>query len=407
MSELIGNTVDGIQIIEKIGESDQTLVFKGFQPGTSQYVTVTVLQPQLAADLVNVEHFLQATQLSTQLQHPNILPVSTSGQAEGVVFSVSPLIQEWRVHENISWFHELNAAAGLLDKVVDGIEYIHNKGYVHGNLKSTNIYLDAQRQPLLSEIGLTGLQGFAPDSYMSPEQLQGGVVDRRTDIYALGVLLYELLVGQTPTPGVVASPRTMRPDISATVEQVVLKAMAQNPDQRFQSAAEFRSALGAAVQAQAVPVAAPAPAPPPPVQAPVSQSAQVEQPKGTNWAAIILGGILVIFLCAALGYFVLPLLMEGQPTEVAQPPPDAPPPDVQPPDVQPPDVQPPDVQPPDVQPPDVQPPDVQPPDVQPPDVQPPDQPERGLPGVCGSIGMIGSVAFFGFVAVSLRRRRTS
>ena len=179
----------------------------------------------------------------------------------------------------------------LIGHITSALEYIHTQGYIHGNLKSSNTYLDFQRNPLLSGIGATLTSAAVPDAYVSPEQAQGSIVDKRSDVYALGVLVYELLVGETPPPGMVVSLRSKRPDLSESIERVILKAMAQNPDQRFQSAAEFQNALQIAVQsplqAGAFPVT-PAPA--------VSQNVQVSQPKGTNWTAIILGGC--FWLCS-------------------------------------------------------------------------------------------------------------
>jgi serine/threonine protein kinase len=174
-----------------------------------------------------------------------------------MVYSVYPLIEGCTLQDNLAWFHDLNQALGLFSQLTAGLEYLHNQGYVHGNLKSSNTFMDPQRKPLLSEFGVARLPTSVPDPYKSPEEVQGGVIDRRTDIYAMGVLLYEVLVGELPPPGIVVSPRARRPDLPEAVERVVLKAMAQNPDQRYQSASEFQAALQSAVQMPAQPITPP------------------------------------------------------------------------------------------------------------------------------------------------------
>jgi len=384
MSEYLGKTIGEYQLVELAAEDENTMVFKGFQPSTNRYVLVTALKPHLARDTANTQRFLQAAQLAAQMHHPNILPVYDSGQAEGLIYRVTPFIEGGTLRENLGWFQEINAMLELVKQITAGLEYVHAQGYVHGNLKSSNTYLDAQRHPLLSNIGMTTMSGAAPDAYASPEQAQGGVVDKRSDVYALGVLVYEVLVGETPPPGLVVSLRAKRPDLPESIERVILKAMAQNPDQRFQSAAEFQTALQNAVQSptQAEPLpATPAPA--------VSQNVQVSQPKGTNWTAIILGVLLLVVICGGFSFFVLPRLMEDQGTDVGQPT------AIQPLPTQP---LPPPEQPTEAPP--VEPPPEQLPEQLP--EEPSEPPSGGLPDICGSIGGVGGLVL---VSVLLSKKR--
>ena len=377
MSEHLGKTVGEYQLIELAAEDENTMVFKGFQPSTNNYVFVTALKPHVARDAANAQRFLQAAQLATQLHHPNILPVHGSGQAEGLTYRVTPFMEGGTLRQNLFLFQDTNAMLQLINQVTAALEYIHSQGYVHGNLKSSNIYLDAQRRPLLSGIGATTMSGAVPDAYASPEQTQGGVVDKRSDMYALGVLLYEVLVGATPPPGMVVSLRSKRPDLPESIERVILKAMAQNPDQRYQSAAEFQTALQTAVQSPAQAEALPATPTPA-----VSQNVQVSQPKGTNWTAIILGIFLVAVICGGL-FFIVPRLMDGQGTDVVQPTAEQPLPEQ-----------------PTEAPPQEQPPEEPPANL--PEV-PSDSPGNGSPDICGSIGGVGGLAVFAFVIAKKRR----
>jgi serine/threonine-protein kinase len=423
MSQYEGKSIGEYRLIETIDQTRNTLVLKAFQPSKDRYVALTVLKPSAARDAAVARRFTQAAQLAAQVQHPNILPVYDSGRAEGVLYRASALAEGGTLRDSLAAFREPNLALELFRQLVDALEYLHGQGYVHGNLRSSNVYLDAQRRPLISDFGVTRPHGGEPDAYASPEQVQGGVVDRRADVYALGVLLYEVLVGETPPPGVVVSPRARRPDLSEAIERVILRSTAQNPDHRFQSAAEFQSTLQGAVQAPPSPTPEPAPAPAP-AAAPapgVTQSVQVDQPKGTNWAAIILGALLVVVSIAA-AWLLITRLMEGQEGEI---PPTQPPVEVtvevtveiptqpteepeQPPTEEP--EQPPTEEP--EQPPTEEP--EQPPPEQP-EQPPPEQPEQlpepppeasedGQPGLCSSLGLAGGAAILAGT-ISYRRRK--
>ena len=386
MPEYIGKTIGEYQIVELISEDENTIVYKGFQPSTNRYVTVTALKPHVARDAANTQRFLQAAQLAAQMRHPNILPVYDSGQAEGLTYRVAPFMEGGILCNNLAWFQEINAMLALIRQITTALEYTHSQGYIHGNLKSSNTYLDAQRNPLLSNVGVTAISGSALDAYASPEQAQGGVVDKRSDVYALGVLLYEVLVGETPPPGLVVSLRAKRPDLPESIERVILKAMAQNPDQRFQSAAEFQTALQIAIQSPTQVEALPAT----PVPA-VSQNVQVSQPKGTNWIAIILGVLLVAVLCGGFWFFVLPNFSDGQETDVVQPTAEQPLPEQ-------PTLAPPPEQPTEAPP--VEPPPEQLPEQLP--EEPSKPPSDGMPDICGSIGGVGGLVL---VSVLMARKR--
>ena len=172
--------------------------------------------------------------------------------------------------------------------------------------------MDARQYPLLADFGTPPSQTKMPSPYLAPEQVQGGAIDPRTDVYALGVLLFEVATGQAPPPGLVVSLRTHRPDLPQALEQVVLKAMAQNPDQRFQTPGEFLDALqGVAPVQPSLYQQAPGPAPVPMV----SQSVTVEGQKGrTNWVALVLGTLLVSVLCI-VGFLGFRYLTQEQRTD--------------------------------------------------------------------------------------------
>jgi serine/threonine protein kinase len=256
------------------------------------------------------------------MQHPNILPVYDTRQQEGITYHVTPFMEAGSLHDQLTRFYDPRQAMSLVEGVVAGLDYLYSQGMVHGNLKPSNIFLGPNNQPLLADFGSVPLPGSPPTAYKSPEQVMGGAVDRRTDVYALGVLFYEMLVGEAPPVGAVVSPRAKRPDLPESVERLILKAMAQNPEARFQTPGELQAALAAAIQPEVAPASAPAPA--------VSQSVQVEQPKGTNWVAIILGVLLVGALCLGAAIFlpdVLESISGATPAAPIQPAPSEQPPE--------------------------------------------------------------------------------
>jgi len=398
MSENLGKTIGEYQLIEFVGETDNAIVYKGFQPSMNRYVAVKVLKPGAARDPAAVQQYLQQSGLAAQLTHPNILPVYDSGQQGDVVYQVSQLAEAGTLRDRLSEFYNPQQALVLVSGLVEGLEYIHSQGYVHGNLKPSNIFMDATRRPLLADFGVPQVTGATPSPYMAPEQTRGGIVDRRADVYALGVLLFEMLVGEAPPAGMVVSPRAKRPDLPEAVERVILRAVAQNPDQRFQSVREFQGALNTAVQ-QPAPAPIPTPVPPP---SGVSQSVHVEQQKGTNWLAIIFGVILVGIICLGAVYFVPRLLGEATETPPAVGQPTQPPVEVT---VVIPTREPKPTEPPE-QP--TEPPEepTQPPEGPEEPTEPGEPPGEGPPGdICGSVGFVFAAAVFWGAASYKKHRR--
>ena len=377
MSDLTGKTLGQYQIVELIQDTGSALIYKGFQPNMNRYVAVEVLR---ASDPVAVQAFAQQNELLAQIQHPNILPIYDSGQTEGLHYRVTALAEGGVLQDHLMEYYDPGKAAGFLSGVVAGLEQIHARGWMHGNLEPGNIYLNEMLQPLLTNFGLPKATGAPVTPFLSPEQIQGGIVDQRSDVYALGVLLYMLLTGQTPPAGVVVSPRAKRPDLPETVEKVIFKAMAQNPEARFQSAQEFQTALNSAlrpvVPAQAA-VPQPqtvSPLPPPPAR------------RGTNWAAILLGVILVIVICGGVG--LLFGWLNNRDGDSGDVQPTSPPAEIVPTEAP-------------------QPTEVPEPTDAPEEPQPTDAPESGeppkLPEVCNSAGFAGGFFILGSV-LTIRKR---
>lgn len=394
MADLIGRTIGDYQLVEMLDDAGDVVVFKAVQAGTNRSVAFKAVNLDETKDPTMVQRFNQHAQLAAQMQHPNILPVLDSGQVESVGYLVTPYMQNRSVADHRSSYTDPYQVLGLFKALAPGLEYIYSRGSIHGNLQSKNIILDDNRQPVLTGFGLAFHPGTAPSPTNSPEQVQGGVVDQRTDIYAMGVILYELLAGQTPQPGVALNLAAVRKDLPAAVGQVVLKATAQNPDQRYQNTGELLAAFSGALEpvGELVPAAAP---PPPPAQPPPAER------KGFNWSAFIIGVLVIAVLC--LGVVVLgPMVMDAlnPPAEEVAPTVEAPTSEV--PTVEAPTAEPPTVAPPTEPPPEEE----QPPLEETPEITPPVPPgDGGLPEICNSLGLAGGIVLGGGFMARRRRRR--
>jgi serine/threonine-protein kinase len=341
----------------------------------NRYVLVEVLKSH---DPAAVQAFNQQSELLAQNQHPNILPIYDSGQAEGLNYRAMRYAEGGVLPDHLLPYYDPGEAAGFLSGVVAGLAQIHAHGWVHGNLAPENIYLDENGQPLLTDFGIPRPAGAPVTSYLSPEQVQGDIVDQRSDIYALGVLLYTLLIGETPPAGVVVSPRAKRPDLPAAVEKVIFKAMAQNPEARFQSAREFQTALTGALR----PIV--------PAQAAVAQPSTVSSGsppparRGTNWVAIILGVILVVVICG--GVFLIFNWWSNRPVDTVPGEPVEPPAEIIPTAIPEEPEQP----------------------IEPPEEPQPTDPSEGgdlpqIPDICNSAGFVGGFFILGSVLIIRNR----
>ena len=188
MTNLVGQTIGQYQIVELIHRGENT-VYKGFQAKMNRYVAVKVLNPSLAANPAFVQTFQQNMQRITALQHPNILPIYDYGQHGELFYIVSQYVETGTLQQRLPPPFSLQQAQAMLNPIVEALEYAYPLGVGHGNVKPSNILIDAQGRPLLTDLGyVQGIDVSGPENvYLSPEQLQGAVPDLRSDVYALGV----------------------------------------------------------------------------------------------------------------------------------------------------------------------------------------------------------------------------
>jgi serine/threonine protein kinase len=267
MEDLLGKTLGSYQIKKLIGQGGMATVYKAYQPALDREVAIKVLPPQMANDPDFAERFTREARAVAKLEHPHILPIYDFGQEGDLSYIAMRYVQGGTLASLVGKSHQLSRISELLTQVTSALEYAHTHGVVHRDVKPTNVLLDQGNWVLLTDFGIarmmggetritaTGVTIGTPD-YMSPEQGLGKHVDHRSDIYSLGAMLFELLTGRVPyeadTPMAVIikhihdplpSPREINPIIPIGVEQVIVKALSKNPDDRHQSAGELAKAF--------------------------------------------------------------------------------------------------------------------------------------------------------------------
>jgi eukaryotic-like serine/threonine-protein kinase len=263
--------VDRYRVERELGQGGMATVFLARDLRHDRDVAIKVLHPDLGAALGG-ERFLSEIRTTARLQHPHILPLLDSGEAAGVLYYVMPLVTGETLRQRLDRERQLPVADALriVREVADALQHAHLNGVVHRDIKPENILLQGGHA-LVADFGIalavqtaggqrmtqTGLSLGTPQ-YMSPEQAMGErTIDARSDVYALGAVTYEMLVGEAPFTGptvqaIVArllaeQPRAIsaqRPAVPAHVEAAVLQALEKLPADRWESVAAFAQALG-------------------------------------------------------------------------------------------------------------------------------------------------------------------
>lgn len=345
MQDFSGQQIDRYELRERLGRGGMAEVYKAYHLPMDRFVALKIMLPHLTEDATFLERFKREAQSVGKLRHPHILQVFDFGSTDsGVHYMVMEYIAGDNLkaviqkHGRMSTVHALTIARQL----ADALTYAHERNMIHRDLKPANVmFTDNDHQhAILTDFGIakiltqTGLtesgMSIGTPAYMSPEAGLGENTDHRADIYALGVMLYEMLVGHAPydadTPLAVLmkhvhAPLPTRSDygefVPEVAEGIVLKAMAKSPDDRYQSAAAMRDALDAALEkldsGEALPpTATPPPPPKPPIVennttriAPEASPTQATPPEAKpNRTGVIIGvAVVVLLLLAGLGWF--------------------------------------------------------------------------------------------------------
>ena len=247
MYDLIGKTLGKYQIIEQLHQTAVTDVYKGFHPVMNRYVVVNVLKAEFNENQAILQRFLNQNDIAAKIQHPNLLPMIDYGEENGIYYRVLVYGPEGNWSENKRWFNNHPAIVRLFSQLAAALSQVHSFGHVYLNLRPVNIFFGDGRTAMLGDFGIALSPEFSRnDPFCSPEVNRQEPFDHRADIYALGVLLYELLTGNPPDMERYVSLSIQRPDLPEDVEKVILKALSDRPEDRFQSVNTFQSALEAA-----------------------------------------------------------------------------------------------------------------------------------------------------------------
>ncbi len=351
METIIGQTLGQYRIVQQVGKGGMATVFKAYQPGLDRYVAVKVLPAYYAHEEGFSARFVREAKAIARLDHPHILPVYDFGQSDGLSYIVMKYVAGGTLKSRLGQPIRAEEAVAILEQIADALDHAHDQGIFHRDVKPGNILIDEKGWVYLSDFGLAKMVegsvqltgsgvGIGTPAYMSPEQGQGLAVDERTDVYSLGVILYEMLTGRVPyeaeTPMAVVVkhitsplplPRSVNPAIPEVVERVILKALAKDVTDRYARAGELVQALKAAIgqtppqEEVAAPgsvteVVPPRPAPevvpPPPAPVAPRPTPQVPAPAkksgppllllaGLGGGLVLVGVVLVVALVVLLG----------------------------------------------------------------------------------------------------------
>ena len=274
MSSLVGKSLGQFRVVERIGAGGMATVFKAYQPALDRYVAIKVLPPHHARDQVFVKRFVQEARSVAKLTHPNIVQIHDfSSEEEGsLTYIVMEYVEGGTLKERLKRALPVPEVAGFIIQAAEGLDCAHQHGIIHRDVKPANILLRKDGHLLLSDFGIAKIlegttnltrvgTGIGTPQYMSPEQGTGQPVDRRSDIYSLGIVFFHCLTGRVPftadnplsiTIKHLHDPlpveRMLAEGVPNPVVQVVLKMTAKNAGERYQSADAVIDGLAQALE---------------------------------------------------------------------------------------------------------------------------------------------------------------
>ena len=255
---MIGTTISNYKIIEKIGAGGMGEVFLAEDGKLDRKVALKFLPPGLASDPDVKARFMQEAKAASALNHPNVCTIHDIQDHDGQMYIVMEFVDGATLADKKSQL-SVKKAVDIVAQIADGLAAAHEKGIVHRDIKSENIMLRTDGIAQVMDFGLAKLRGMSrltkegstvgTTAYMSPEALQGQDLDYRTDLYSLGVVLFELLTGRLPFDAVhetavmyeivnvdAPPPTALRADLDPELDRIVLECLDKDPDERYQSA---------------------------------------------------------------------------------------------------------------------------------------------------------------------------
>ena len=259
-SDLAGQVVSHYRILERVGQGGMGVVYKAEDLRLDRIVALKFLAPEAHLGPEHRKRFEQEARSLAAVDHPNICPLYDIDEAQGQLFLAMAFVAGPTLKDRIlEGSLDIDEAVRILIGAADGLQAAHSAGVIHRDIKSANIMLTADGRTLITDFGIAlpesaagvsdAAMAMGTPAYMSPEQMRGERADRRSDIWSLGVVLYEALSGRLPPKGAQAETveplARLRPGVAAALDRIVRRALAKNPDDRYQSAAEMAAALRA------------------------------------------------------------------------------------------------------------------------------------------------------------------
>lgn len=345
------------EIKAELGRGGMATVYRAYDPRFEREVAVKVLPREMLHDPQFRIRFEREAKTIALLEHPAIVPVYDVGEEDEQPYFVMRYMNGGDLAGRIKQSPlSIPEAAHLLEKIAPALDEAHAKGIVHRDLKPANILFDHFNEPYISDFGIakmTQAQGttvtggaiIGTPAYMSPEQAQGDTLDGRSDLYALGVIVYEMLTGKQPytadTPMALAIRHItepvphildVNPNLPTEIEQMVEKAMAKNREERFSSARELAAALSAIARGEApnfTPAAGgtlkmaartkPALAAEEGKTSPAARPAEARASRPGVWLLAGLAGLAALILLSAVGFFIFNAALSPTPTATTTP----------------------------------------------------------------------------------------
>lgn len=270
----LGKQIGGFIVEERLARGGMATVYRALQPSVNRQIALKVIQlDDASADDKFRQRFEQEATLIASLEHAHILPIIEYGLDDKVAFIAMRLLRGGTLEDKLAHSRlPLERAMTVFIQVASALAYAHRHGIIHRDLKPGNILFDDTDSAYLTDFGLAKLiksplelthdgNIVGTPIYMSPEQLRGDAIDARSDIYSMGIILYQMLTGKLPFENndsnmimiiyahlekAPAPPRQINPDLPAAIEHVILRALEKRPDDRFQSVDEMVDALDTA-----------------------------------------------------------------------------------------------------------------------------------------------------------------